>query len=150
MFKIEFLWSQPIIREVVVIGEHVRNRSQRDIWGLTLPLFLIREKNMKGIEGRVMADLPAEKNDAEFDELRTRERLGIHICKLILGSNGDDLDLPRGEMLTKPVVFDSDGLGTRSHLRGVGSSKSKTSGVVFKDSRFDQRLGILFEREREP
>ena len=79
--------------------------------------------------------------------MRSRERLGIDICKLILGSNGDDLDLPRGEMLTKPVVFDSDGLGTRSHLRGVGSSKSKTSGVVFKDSRFDQRLGILFERE---
>jgi len=97
----------------------VQERAQRDIWGLTLPLFLIREKkNMKGIEGRVMAELPAEKNDANFDELWTRERLGIDICKLILGSNGDDLDLPRGEMLTKPVVFDSNGLGTRSHLGG--------------------------------
>ena len=124
----------------------MRKRAQRDIWGLTLPRFLIREKNMKGMEGRAMAELPAEKNDAEFDELRSRERLGIDICKLILGSNCDDLDFPRREMLTKPVVLDSDGLGTRR----VGSSKSKTSGVVFKDSRFDQRLGILFEREREP
>ena len=79
--------------------------------------------------------------------MRSRERLGIDICKLILGSNGDDLNLPRRKMFTKPVVFDSDGLGTRSHLWGIRSSKSKTSGVVFKDSGLDQRLGILLERE---
>jgi hypothetical protein len=104
---------------------------------------------MKRIEGRAMAELPAKKNDAEFDELMSRERLGIDICKLILGSNGDDLDLSRREMLMKPVVFDSDGLGTQSHLRGVGSiARARQSALSSKIVDLIKDLGSCLRERR--
>ena len=96
-----------------------------------------------------MAELPAKKNDAEFDELMSRERLGIDICKLILGSNGDDLDLSRREMLMKPVVFDSDGLGTQSHLRGVGSiARARQSALSSKIVDLIKDLGSCLRERR--